>query len=81
MEVSTDLLSVEKGFLISYELKLPYMMTLNSMIRQLIKFESSKSTLDDWSKECFEKNFDTDLTQNDVDLKDEIAFYYNLSEK
>lgn len=81
MKISTDLLSVEKGFLITYELELPYMMSLNKTIKQLVQYEATRDTLDDWSKEYFEKNFSSDLAQYDVNLKDEIAIYYNLDEK
>lgn len=72
MQLSTDALSVEKGILISYELKLSYLGSLRTELINIQHFEATKETLDDWSKDSFEKRLNSDLAQFDASLKEMI---------
>lgn len=76
MTIDTTALTFATGNTISYHLLLNPLMKKCGTIQELIEFEKNKASMDEFSIELFNINYDKEFHSSNLNLREEIELYY-----
>ena len=76
MIIDTTALTFTTGNIISYHMLLNPLMKKCGTIQELIQFEKNKASMDEFSIELFNINYDKEFNSSNLNLQEEIEVYY-----
>ena len=76
MIIDTTALTLTTGNIISYHMLLNPLMKKCGTIQELIQFEKNKASMDEFSIELFNINYDKEFNSSNLNLQEEIEVYY-----
>ena len=76
MIIDTTALTFTTGNIISYHMLLNPLMKKCGTIQELIQFEKNKASMDEFSIELFNINYDKEFNSSNLNLQEEIDVYY-----
>lgn len=76
MIIDTTALTFTTGNIISYHMLLNPLMKKCGTIQDLIQFEKNKASMDEFSIELFNINYDKEFNSSNLNLQEEIEVYY-----
>lgn len=74
LPISIEMLTDERGTLISYLLRLSSLMAINPIIMKIQEYESNRELLTDWDSKMFEMQYEEFLKNYNIYFKEEIEY-------